>query len=166
MSVEQVIIGSGNHLSTPCHYLNQTWSIFYWTFMNKLWWNWNKNTHFFNLEDVFQNVCKMAAILFRPQCVNLKNPAIYFYNLWDIKTNINMGSIEWISTFKGVIQLATLMQKYTNCVCTQSTYFLWKGWLLRKHHKVNTQAMTTDKILRQVPQNKYDNQSIQGPAVK
>ena len=59
------IIGSDNGLS-PSHYLNQCWNIVNWTLRNKLQLNWNPNI--FVQENAFENVCKMASILSRPQC--------------------------------------------------------------------------------------------------
>ena len=43
----------------------------YWTLRNKLQWNLKQNSHIFSQENAFENiVCKMAAILSRPQCDN------------------------------------------------------------------------------------------------
>ena len=43
-----------------------------WTPWNKPQWNINRNSYIFIQENAFQNtVCEMAAILSRPQCVNL-----------------------------------------------------------------------------------------------
>ena len=42
----------------------------YWTLWNKLQWNLNQNLNIFIDENVFENdVCEIAAILSRPQCV-------------------------------------------------------------------------------------------------
>ena len=58
--------------TAPSHYLNQWWNIVNWTLRNKLQWNFNRNLIIFIQENPFQNVVwKMAAILSRPQCVNL-----------------------------------------------------------------------------------------------
>ena len=58
----------------PSHYLNQCWcGIVNWTPRNKLQWNRNRNSYIFIQENAFQIVVwKMAAILSRPQCVNLQ----------------------------------------------------------------------------------------------
>ena len=68
------IIGSDNGLSAPSHYLNQCWNTVNWTPSNKLQWNVNRNSYIFIQENPFENVvCKMAAILSRPQCVILSD---------------------------------------------------------------------------------------------
>ena len=76
------IIGSDNVLgawSAPSHYLNQCWDIFHWTHENKFQWNFNQNSYIFIQENPFENiVCKMAAILSRPQCVK----APFLKSLW------------------------------------------------------------------------------------
>ena len=41
-----------------------------WTLRNKLQWNLSQNSNTFIKENAFQNVCEMAFILSRPQCVN------------------------------------------------------------------------------------------------
>ena len=50
------------------HILNQCRLIVYWTFRNKF----QKKLTIFIQRNAFENVCKMSAILFRPQCVNLE----------------------------------------------------------------------------------------------
>ena len=68
------IIGSDNGLSPcpPSHYLNQCWNIINWTLRNKLQWNFNPNANIFIQENPLENVVrKKAAILSRPQCVNM-----------------------------------------------------------------------------------------------
>ena len=63
--------GSDNGLS-PSRYLNQCWNIVNWTLKNKLQWNLNRKFIYFHEENAFTIVVwKMAAILSRPQCVNL-----------------------------------------------------------------------------------------------
>ena len=58
--------------SAPSHYLNQYWLILNWALRKKLHWNSNRNSNISIQENVFENdVCKMAAILFQPQYVNL-----------------------------------------------------------------------------------------------
>ena len=53
-------------------YLNQCWAIGVWTTRNKLQWNLNRNSYIFIHENAFGNVVwEMAAILSRPQCVNM-----------------------------------------------------------------------------------------------
>ena len=56
----------------PSRYLNQCWNIVNWTIGNKFQWNMNRNSYIFIQENAFENVVwKMAAILSRPQCVNI-----------------------------------------------------------------------------------------------
>ena len=56
--------------SAPSHLLNQCWFIVNQIFMNKFQWNLNQNANIFIQENTFQNVvCKMFAILYRPQYV-------------------------------------------------------------------------------------------------
>ena len=53
------------------HYLNQCWIIVNWNLKNKLQWNIKQNLCIFIQENAFENVvCKMAATLLWPQCVN------------------------------------------------------------------------------------------------
>ena len=55
----------------PSHHLNQWWDIVNWTLRNKLQWNFNRNSYIF-IKNAFESVvCKISAILSRPQCVNL-----------------------------------------------------------------------------------------------
>ena len=54
--------------------MKQCWNIVNWTLRNKLQWNFNRNSYIFIQENVSVKVIwKMAAILFRPQCVNTCN---------------------------------------------------------------------------------------------
>ena len=53
------------------HYLNQCCSIVTWTLVNKLQWDFHQIAIIFIKENAFENVvCRMAAILSRPQYVN------------------------------------------------------------------------------------------------
>ena len=70
------IIGSDNDLSpgrqATSHYLNQCWNIVNWTLGNKLQWYLNRNSYILIQENAFEYVVrKLAAILSRPQCVNI-----------------------------------------------------------------------------------------------
>ena len=59
--------------SVPSHYLNQCWNVVDLTLRNKLQWNINQNSYIFIQEIAFENVVwKIAAILSRPQCVNIE----------------------------------------------------------------------------------------------
>ena len=84
----------------PSHYLNQWWFIASWILWNKLEWNWVKIWRFsFIQENSFQSVvCKMAAILFQDQCVNILSLR---QNGWQFANNIfnafQMQILGWIS---------------------------------------------------------------------
>ena len=57
----------------PSHYLNQCWNIFNLILRNKIEWNINRNSYMFIHENAFKHVvCKMSAILSRPQYVNIR----------------------------------------------------------------------------------------------
>ena len=59
----------------PSHYLNQCCNVINGTLGNKLQWNLYQNSYIFIQENAFENVVwKMAAILSRPQTVNLSLP--------------------------------------------------------------------------------------------
>ena len=58
--------------SAPNHYLNQCWFIVNWNLNNKPQLNSTRNSNIIIQEDAFQTVVrKLAAILSRPQCINL-----------------------------------------------------------------------------------------------
>ena len=62
----------------PSHYLNQCWNIVNWPLRNKFQWNFNRNSYIFIHENAFEKVvCKMAAILSRPQCLNAHVSSFY-----------------------------------------------------------------------------------------
>ena len=64
--------------SVPCHYLNQCWNIVNWTLSNKLQLNLNRNINIFVDENAYENVvCKIAAILSRPLCLNNVGPCLF-----------------------------------------------------------------------------------------
>ena len=53
-----------------CKAIMWTNDMIFWTFRNKLQWNFNWNSYIFIQETVFENiVCEMATILSKPQCV-------------------------------------------------------------------------------------------------
>ena len=59
----------------PSYYLNQCWNSVDWNLRNKLQWNLKRNSYIFIQENSFENVvCEMAAILSRPQWVNVNKP--------------------------------------------------------------------------------------------
>ena len=56
----------------PSHYLNKCWNIVNWIQGDRFQWNFHQNKTIFIQENAFENVVwKSAAILFRPQCVNI-----------------------------------------------------------------------------------------------
>ena len=58
-------------LRTPRHYLEQYWLIVSWTLRGKHQWILDQNKMIFIQENAFRNiVCKISAVLFRPQCVD------------------------------------------------------------------------------------------------
>ena len=69
------IIGSDNGLPPGRRQAiiwNQWWNIVNWTLMNKLQWNFKRNSYIFIQEKTFENVvCEMAAILSRHHCVKI-----------------------------------------------------------------------------------------------
>ena len=74
------IIGSDNGLS-PGRRQAITW-IVNWTPRNKLQWNVNRNSYIFIQGNPFENVVwKMAAILSRPQCVNVQHSILFILPL-------------------------------------------------------------------------------------
>ena len=78
-----VIIGSGSGCTAPSHYLNQWWPIVNWILRNKLSWNLNRNTNIFFQNNVSEiSVCRIAAILFMPQCANLSCMGKVGESLW------------------------------------------------------------------------------------
>ena len=69
------IIGSDDGLSPgrrqAITWINY-WNIVNWTLRNKLQWKFNQNSNIFIHENAIESVvCEMAAILSRPQCVNV-----------------------------------------------------------------------------------------------
>ena len=56
--------------SASSHYLNQCWYIVNSNLRNKLEWNLVRSSYIFIQENAFENVCEMAQILSRHQCVN------------------------------------------------------------------------------------------------
>ena len=66
----------------PSYYLNQCWLIVSWSLGNDIQWNFNQKFNIFIPENVFENViCKMMAILSRPQCVDDINYSFVFYTI-------------------------------------------------------------------------------------
>ena len=73
-SVNQAIIGS-NKDSEPRHCGKQCWPVVDWSYGNTFQWNSKRNTkNSFQLNAFKCIICKIAAILFRPQC--FKGPLV------------------------------------------------------------------------------------------
>ena len=113
------IIGSDNDQASS-HYLNQCWNIVNWTLRNNL--NWN--LYIFIQVNAFGNVAwKMAAILFRPQCVNQIYPECYlitFHQLWRV-SNCFCGYQWFYITFLDL--MLTMSLKLTTRFRKISQYF-------------------------------------------
>ena len=113
------IIGSDNDQATS-HYLNQYWNIVNWTLRNNL----NRNLYIFIQVNAFGNVAwKMAAILFRPQCVNQIYPECYlitFHQLWRV-SNCFCGYRWFYITFLDL--MLTMSLKLTTRFRKISQYF-------------------------------------------
>ena len=62
-------------LPAASHYLNQCWFIFKCSLRNKLAAKFQSKCETFHQRNVFENVCKIAAILFKPHCVNPLRPS-------------------------------------------------------------------------------------------
>ena len=75
----------------PSHHLNQCWLIVNWSLRNTSQRNFIWNSNIFIQENAFENdVCKMAAILFRPQC-NEQLPCTYLTSC-DVHIQTHLGS--------------------------------------------------------------------------
>ena len=107
------LIGSDNGLSpdqVTSHYLNQCRNIVNWTFMNKLQWNFNRNSHISIQENSFESVLwKMAAILSLPQCVTVWEDK----SAMDKETKGFLASLEW-----------SLLTNRNTVVC----HMIWSIW--------------------------------------
>ena len=68
--------------SALSHNLNQCWFIVNWNLMNKIQWNFNRNSNIFIEENAFEKVVSnMASILCRSQYVKHNKPVTYAYFL-------------------------------------------------------------------------------------
>ena len=77
----------------PSHYLNQWWDIVYWTFRNKLQWNFNRNSYIFTQENAFENVVwKIAATLSRGIWVKWLCPRLTPFRIIIFKVPIVVSS--------------------------------------------------------------------------
>ena len=80
--------------STPSHYLNQCWDIFYWSQRNKLQWNFNQNTESYIHQIAIENtVWEMTAIFSRQRWVTRMISASVLGQAWLNKA---------VETIKGV----------------------------------------------------------------
>ena len=67
---------------SPSHYLNQCWNIVNWTLRNKPQWNFDQHSYIFIKKNAFENlICKMAAILSQPECVNNNTFSIFMLEI-------------------------------------------------------------------------------------
>ena len=88
---EPMTVSSLTHIciTRSSHYLNQCCDIVHWALRSKLQWNFNRNSYIFIQENAFKTVVrKMAAILYRPQCVK-----------WEFKTShhnqMTRADVKW-----------------------------------------------------------------------
>ena len=90
------IIGSDNGLSPGRRQAIICTNIINWTLGNKFQWNFSRNYNIFIQEKVFESVvCKMAAILTRPQCVNtIKKSRCYHHHCFRLTTLANTETTE------------------------------------------------------------------------
>ena len=91
-----IITGSENSLhvawTAPSHFLNQSWNIVNWTLMNKLQWNFNRDSYIFIQENALENVvCEMVSILSRPQSHFYVTDKIYKNSI-----QLRHTSIQWL----------------------------------------------------------------------
>ena len=96
--------------TAPSHYLNQCWNIVNWTLGNKLKWSLNQNLYIFLQENAFENaVRKTAAILSRPQCVNVDQ------EMWpDIATIYNtMFNVLFMPLFSSIWNIELGLKELT-----------------------------------------------------
>ena len=64
--------------SAPSHYLNQCWHTVNWTLANEFQWNFIWNSR----KCIWNSLCKMAAILSLPECVNSSPPSAAYMRQW------------------------------------------------------------------------------------
>ena len=132
--------------SVPSHHLNQCWLMNNWTHRNKLQWNLNQNTFFFQ-ENVFKNVCKVVAILlmwysisslfgywtalhgqFKVWCIHLR---VFFILFLIYMFNVYVY-ISWYLYFPYIMLIYIYI--YFNFLCgsvsvsLQSTQVIANGW--------------------------------------
>ena len=87
----------------PSHYLNQCWNIVNWTPRDKLQWKLNRNSNIVIHENLIESiVCEMAAILSRPQCVNIKHPS------WCRDFHYEKKMVSWSSYHANTAKMAAL----------------------------------------------------------
>ena len=91
----------------PSHYLNQCWNVVNRTLGNRIQWNFNQNTMIFIQENGFENaVCKMVAMLSKPQCLNVLIGMCWCESPASSNTSILISKRTWsiislINTIKG-----------------------------------------------------------------
>ena len=99
--------------SAPSHYLNQCWNAVNWTLKNKLKWNFNPNSNIFIQENAFESaVCEMAAILSRPQCVNIKGKSCQFEEFDQIMVLMDISDFMCICCNRNIYQYIAYVYIY------------------------------------------------------
>ena len=94
----------------PSQYLNQFWNTVNGTLGYKLQWNLNQNLYIVIQENASENVvCKMAAILSRPQSVNTGKPRDDHVQHWTGSSFIPIKS--W-SLFDAVILYSSIIKTH------------------------------------------------------
>ena len=89
--------------SAPSHYLNQCWNIVKWTLMNKLQWNFNRNSNIVIQENASKSVvCETAAMLSRPQCVKMSMDHQSAIIAWKVYVVVQTNPMpDWINITSG-----------------------------------------------------------------
>ena len=106
----------------PRYYLNKCWFIINSTLRSEFQWNFMQTTNIFNQENAFQNsVCKMVAILLRPQCDNMATRYQCFS-----RTNIEIGNPTYIPPTHSFRYLDKMYQYLTFLWSDICTAALWK----------------------------------------
>ena len=95
---------------------------------NKILWNWKWSNIIFTLENVFENDCKMAAILFRSGCLN-SLMHIYVSKLTNIGSDNGLSPGWWqviIWTNAGILLIWTLGTNFSEILIEIQTLSLKK----------------------------------------
>ena len=113
------IIGSDNGLPPG----RRCWDVVNWTLKNKLQWNFSRSYDIFIQENVFEAiVCEMAAILSRPQCVNMCVCAYAGYIYGPLV--MQLGCISCVCN--------ALANGHLHSICLIGTYTIGYEWLWQR----------------------------------